>query len=158
MYDQLKRFIVGRAQRGHVGGGVLNFTKAFLNEMLASQAPVILMSPGCMTSNKGTGGMESSVVLFKPRILFACTHPSVSNVLDCNDWLAYKHQSTACVQTRLYYCSLLYTSISFQTVFQTCLDCGSLLRTRISIQLCVLNHVWIMVPCRCAIICLQPFD
>ena len=34
-------------------------------------------------SNKGTGGMESSVVLFKPRIhLFACTHPSVSNSLD----------------------------------------------------------------------------
>ena len=34
---------------------------------------------------------------------------SVSNSLDCNDWLAYKHQSTAlCVQTRG---SLLYTSI-----------------------------------------------
>ena len=47
-------------------------------------------------SNKGTGGMESRVVLFKPRILlFACTHPSVSTSLDCNDWLAYKHQSTA---------------------------------------------------------------
>ena len=40
--------------------------------------------------------MESSVVLFNPRIhLFACTHPSVSNSLDCNDWLAYKHQSTS---------------------------------------------------------------
>ena len=51
-------------------------------------------------SNKGTGGMESSVVLFKPRIhLFACTHPSVSNSLDCNDWLAYKHQSTALCST-----------------------------------------------------------
>ena len=37
-------------------------------------------------SNKGTGGMESSVVLFKPRIhLFACTHPSVSNAFDWND-------------------------------------------------------------------------
>ena len=36
-------------------------------------------------SNKGTGGMESSVVLFKPRIhLFACTLPSVSNSCDCN--------------------------------------------------------------------------
>ena len=47
-------------------------------------------------SNKGTGGMESSVVLFKPRIhLFACTHLSVSNTLDYNDWLAYKHQSAA---------------------------------------------------------------
>ena len=47
-------------------------------------------------SNKGTGGMESSVVLFTPRIhLFACAHPSVSISLDCNDWLAYKHPSTA---------------------------------------------------------------
>ena len=78
-------------------------------------------------SNKGTGGMESSVVLFRPRIhLFACTHLSVSNSLDCNDWLAYKHQSTARVQTRLDCVSLLYTSISFHTVFQTYLDCGSL--------------------------------
>ena len=43
-------------------------------------------------SNKGKGGMESSVVLFKPRIhLFACTHPTVSNSLVCHDWLAYKH-------------------------------------------------------------------
>ena len=130
-------------------------------------------------SNKGTGGMESSVVLFKPRIhLFACTHPSVSNSLDCNDWLAYKHQSTARVQTRLDCGSLLYTSISFHHVFQTCLDCGSLLRTRISIQLCVKNafglwfrvcvqasvyspvfqtrfkHVWTVVPCLCTSICL----
>ena len=71
--------------------------------------------------------MESSVVLFKPSIhLFACTHPSVSNSLDRNEWLAYKHQSTARVQTRLDCASLLYTSISFHLVFQTCLDCGSL--------------------------------
>ena len=78
-------------------------------------------------SNKGTVGMESSVVLFKPRIhLFACTHPSVSYSLVCNDWLSYKHQSTARVQTRLDYGSLLYTSISFHPVFQTCLDYGSL--------------------------------
>ena len=78
-------------------------------------------------SNKGTVGMESSVVLFKPHShLFACTHPSVSNSLDYNDWLAYKHQSIACVQTRLDCGSLLYTSISFHPVFQTCLDCGSL--------------------------------
>ena len=35
-------------------------------------------------SNKGTGGMECSVVLFKPRIhLFACTLPSVSISCDC---------------------------------------------------------------------------
>ena len=53
-------------------------------------------------SNKGTGGMESRVVFFKPRIhLFECTHLSVSISLVCNDWLAYKfvstcdHQSTA---------------------------------------------------------------
>ena len=42
---QLPRFTVGRAQRDHVKG-ILNFTKAFLNEMLASRAPV--MSRGCM--------------------------------------------------------------------------------------------------------------
>ena len=40
--------------------------------------------------------MECGVALFKPRIhLFACTHPSVSNSLDCNDWFAYKHQLPA---------------------------------------------------------------
>ena len=55
-------------------------------------------------SNKGTGGMESSVVLFKPRIhLFACTHPSVSISFVCNDWLAYKDHSTALYQTGLDY-------------------------------------------------------
>ena len=38
------------------------------------------------SSNKGTGGMESSVVLFKPCIhLFACSHHSVSNSLDRNE-------------------------------------------------------------------------
>ena len=42
----------------------------------------------CYKSNKGTGGMERSVVLFKQRIhLFACTHPSVSNAFDWNDRL-----------------------------------------------------------------------
>ena len=46
--------------------------------------------------------MESSAVLFTPRIhLFACTHPSVSNTFDCNALFAYKHQTTAFVQTRL---------------------------------------------------------
>ena len=82
-------------------------------------------------SNKGT---------FKPRIhLFPCTHPSVSNSLDCNDWLAYKHQSTALVQNTFGLWSLLFSSISLHPVFQTCLDCGSLLHTRISTQLCVEN-------------------
>ena len=118
-------------------------------------------------SNKGTGGMESSVVLFKPRIdLFACTHPSVSNSLDCNDWLVKKHQSTARVQTRLDCGSLLYTSISFHLVFQTCLDCGSLsahthqypalcpntfglwfcVCVQASVYSPLTKHVWIVVP------------
>ena len=58
-------------------------------------------------SNKGTGGMESSVVLFKPRInLFACTRPSVSNSLDfqtrlvCGSLFVNRHRSTTmCVKT-----------------------------------------------------------
>ena len=123
------------------------------------------------SSNKGTGGMESSVVLFKPCIhLFACSHHSFSNSLDRNDWLAYKHQSTARVQTRLDCGSLLFTSISFHLVCQTCLDCGSLsahthqypalcsntfgLRFCVCVQTSVYSpltkHVWIVVPC-----CLQ---
>ena len=99
-----------------------------------------------MKSNTGTGGMESSVVLFKPRIhLFACTHPSVSISLVCNDWLAYKHQSTALCQTRLdcgpcclqassppcvsntfgmWILVCVHASVS-RTVFQTRLDHGS---------------------------------
>ena len=110
-------------------------------------------------SNKGTGGMESSVVLFKPRIhLFACTHPSVSNSLDCNDWLAYMHQSTACVQTRLDCGSLLYTSISVHPLFQTRLGCGSLSAHTHQYPALCFKHVWIMVPCLCASISLQPFD
>ena len=91
--------------------------------------------------------MESSVVLFKPRIhLFACTHPSVSNSLDCNDWLAYKHQFTAlcsntfglwffvenkhqsppCVSnmSRLWILICVHASVS-SPVFQTRLDYGS---------------------------------
>ena len=95
----------------------------------------ILMDEKSWKSNKGTGGMESSVVLFKPRIhLFGCTHPSVSNSLDCNDRLAYKHQSTARVQTRLDCGSLLYTSISVHPVFQTCLDSGSLFCVHASVS------------------------
>ena len=74
-----------------------------------------------LSSNKGTGGMESSVVLFKPRIhLFACTHPSVSNAFDWNDW---SRSDCGC---------LLDTSISLHSVFQTRVDCGPLLRTRMS--------------------------
>ena len=66
-------------------------------------------------SNKGTVGMESSVALFKPHIhLFECTHPSVSNSLDYNDWLA--------------------SSISLQPGVQTSLECGSLLYTSICLH------------------------
>ena len=124
-------------------------------------------------SNKGTGGMESSVALFKPRIhLFACTHPSVSNSLVCNDWLACKHQSTALYQTRLNCGSLLYTSISLHPVFQPVLlwilVCAhASVSSSVCFQHCVSNtfglwsvsgykhlppsslikHIWILVPC-----------
>ena len=78
---------------------------------------------------KGTCGMEGCVVLFKPRIhLFACTHPSVSNTLACNDWLVHKHQSTAL-------CSNTF-GLWFLVVYK-----------HQSPALCF-KHVWIMVPCR----------
>ena len=65
-------------------------------------------------SNKGTGGMESSVVLFKLRIhLFARTHLSVSNSLVCNDWLAVHASVYSCYKHRIH------------PVFQTRLECGS---------------------------------
>ena len=81
--------------------GEIPFTKARATAAGASREDDSVRRRGGWKSNKGTGGMESSVVLFKPRIhLFACTHPSVSNSLDCNDWLAYKHQSSAlCLNT-----------------------------------------------------------
>ena len=109
-------------------------------------------------SNKGTGGMESSVVLFKPCIhLFACTHPSVSISLDRNDWLAYKHQSIARVQTRLDCGSLL-----LQTSFPPCVSNMSrlwtLVRASASVSSSVFEHVWITVLCLSATITLQPFD
>ena len=135
---------------------------------LTSLVRVLVSGWKMCNSNKGTGGMESSVVLFRPRIhLFACTHPSVSNSLDCNDWLAYKHQSTARVQTRLDCGSLLYTSISFHPVFQTCLNCGSFsahthqypalssntfglwfrVWAQASASCSLVKHVWMLVPC-----------
>ena len=114
--------------------------------------------------------METSVVLFKPRIhLFACTHPSVSNSLDCNDWLVYKHQSTAlCSNTfGLWFLVVfkhqsppcvsnmsglwivdpcLRTRISLQPFDQTRLDCGSLLFTSI-VSTLSFKHVWNVDPC-----------
>ena len=101
------------------------------------------------------------VVLYcsRPRIhLFACTHPSVSNSLVCNDWSSYKHQSTARVQTRLDCGSLLYISISFYPVFQTCLDCGSFSAHTHQYPALCFKHVWIMDLCLYASISLQPFD
>ena len=66
-------------------------------------------------SNKGTGGMECSVVLFKPRIhLFACTHLSVSNMLDVMPCLCTYISLQPFVQTRLNCGSLLY--MCFKTV------------------------------------------
>ena len=81
-------------------------------------------------SNKGTGGMESSVVLFKPCIhLFAC-------------WFVMTGWRT---------------SISRQPFVQTRLDCGSLsVYMHQSPALCF-KHVWIVVPCLCTCISLHPF-
>ena len=88
-------------------------------------------------SNKGTGGMEISVVLCIH--LFACTLPSVSISLVCNDWLAYKHRLHPVFQTRLECGSLsAHTHQSpalcvSSTVFQTRLDYGPCLGTSISL-------------------------
>ena len=134
---------------------------------LTSLVRVLVSGWKMCNSNKGMGGMENSVVLFKPRIhLFVCSYPCVSNSLVRDDWLMYKHQSTALVQTRLDRGSLLFTSIvstcvsnTFgmwilvcvhasvsNTAFQTRLDFGSLLCTSISLHPC-LEHVLIMVAC-----------
>ena len=75
-------------------------------EVEAHQVTHILCRAWCETCTWRTEGcgrrtkarVAWKVVLYfsKPRIhLFACTHHSVSNSLVCNDWLAYKHQSTA---------------------------------------------------------------
>ena len=97
-------------------------------------------------SNKGTGGMESRVVLFKPRILlFACTHPSVSTSLDCNDWLAYKHQSTALCSNTWFLAVYKHQSPPcVSNIFWIVVTC---LRTRISLQPCVSNTfgLWSLV-------------
>ena len=104
-------------------------------------------------SNKGTGGMECSVVLFKPRIhLFACTHPSVSNSCDCNALFQYKHQSVALIQTCLVGGSLFV----YKHRFQTRLNGDSLfVYKHLSPALCF-KHVWIVVPCLSTCISLQP--
>ena len=62
------------------------------------------------------------------------------------------------VQTRLDCSSLLYTSVSFHPVFQTCLDYGSLSAHTHQYPALCFKHVWIMGSCLYASISLQPFD
>ena len=84
-------------------------------------------------SNKDTGGMECSVVLFKPRIhLFACTHPSVSNSLVVSKpfelWIlvAYTHQSPAWSFKHVWMgIPCLSTSISLQPCHQSPVLCSN---------------------------------
>ena len=92
--------------------------------------------------------MESSVVLFKPRIhLFACTH-----------WIVMTGWCTSIslqpfVQTRG---SLLYTSISLHPVFQTCLDCGDLFAYTHQSTALSFKHVWMVIHCSSTSISLWP--
>ena len=98
-------------------------------------------------SNKSTGGMEYSVVLFKPRIhLFACTLPSVSSSLDCVDWLAKMHQSTSLCPNTWFLAvykhqSPLCVSNMFGLWLFVCVHA--------SVSILFFKHVWIMVPCLC---------
>ena len=115
-------------------------------------------------SNKRTGGMESSVVLFKPRIhLFACNHPPVSNTLDYNDWLAYKHQSTAlCSNTfgvwfRVVYkqqsppMPRLWVLVAHTHKYPALCSKHVWIMVRVGVQTSVyspsIKHIWIVVPC-----------
>ena len=96
-------------------------------------------------SNKGTGGMEGSVVLFKPRIhLFACTHPSVSYSLDCNDWLAFKHQSTSlCPNTWFLAENKHQSPLCVSNMFGLWL----LVCVYASVSSLSFKHVWMVIPC-----------
>ena len=79
--------------------------------------------------------MESSVVLFTPRIhLFACTHPSVSKTFDCNALFVY----------------------SLQPFVQTRLDGGSLFVCKHQSPALCFKHVWIVVSCLGSCNSLQP--
>ena len=120
------------------------------------------------TRTKGTGGMEGCVVLFKPRInLCACTHPSVSNTLECNDWLVhkptctvlcsntfgfwflvvFKHQTPPCVSNTFGLWFLLVykhqsppcVSTTFGLWFRVCVQA--------SVYSPLIKHCWIVVPC-----------
>ena len=105
------------------------------------------------SSNKGTGGMECSVVLFKPRIhLFS--HALI--LLSPTRWIIMTGWRTSIspqpfVQTRLDYGSLFYTSISFHPVFQK--PCGSntfelwiLVCVHASVSSLSFKHVWMVFP------------
>ena len=116
-------------------------------------------------SNKGTGGMESSVVFFKPRIhLFACIHLSVSISLDCmtgwrtsislqplfntfGQWflVEYKYHFPPSVSTCPVGGSLFGRSI------QLCVEntCGSWFRVAVqaSVHSPWIEHIWNVVSC-----------
>ena len=100
-----------------------------------------------LEQNHGWHGRLCCAVQKQRVHLFACTHPSVSNTLDCTDWLVCKHQSTAlCSNTFVLWFLVVYrhqsppcvsntfglwilvcvhTSVS-SLVFQTRLDYGYL--------------------------------
>ena len=96
-------------------------------------------------SNKGTGGTEGGVVLFKPRIhLFACTHPSVSYSLDCNDWLAFKHQSTSLNPNTWFLAVYKHQSpLCVSNMFGLWL----LVCVHASVSSLCFKHVWMVIPC-----------
>ena len=89
--------------------------------------------------------MECSVVLFKPRIhLFACTHPSVSNSLDCSDWLAYKHQSTSlCPNTWFLAVYKHQSPLCVSNMFGLWL----LVCVHASVSILSFKHVWMVILC-----------
>ena len=109
----------------------------------------ILVKEPCLgtphLSNKGTGGMECSVVLFKPRIhLFACTHLSVSYSLDCNDWLAFKHHSTSfCPNTWFLAENKHQSPLCVSNMFGLWL----LVCVHASVSSLCFKHVWMVIPC-----------
>ena len=102
--------------------------------------------------------MESSVVLFKQRIhLFACTRPSVSSSLDCNDWLAFSRQSPACLSNTFLMVVIVCVqesenasvkSLLFKHVVPCCIQA--------SFSTLCFKHIWIVIPCLNSRISLQP--
>ena len=99
-------------------------------------------------SNKGTGGMESSVVLFKPCIhLFACTHPSVSNRwFVMTGWRTSISRQPVFKHLWIVVPDCIQASVS-STVFQTIMDYGSVSGYKHLPPASLVKHVWILVPC-----------